>query len=392
MATYEDRGVSPHKSDVKSAIKGADSGLFPGAFCKAIPDVFGNSPDHCLLLHADGAGTKSALAYIHYRRHGDAAIFHGIAQDSLVMNLDDLACVGAFGPFVLSNTIGRNAKLIPGDVLRAIIEGYDNLAKKLKEYGIEIHSCGGETADVGDLVRTIVVDSVLATRMARRDFVDCSRVRPGHEIIGLASDGRAIYESAYNSGVGSNGFTALRHELLTYRYREEFPETYAPDIAGLAYNGACDIDDGLPGTDMTIGEALLSPTRTYAPVLREVLGRYRGYISAVFHNTGGGQTKCMNFGDNILYMKDNLFPPPPVFEFLKRHTNLPSREMFRVFNMGHRVEIVCDPVVRDPIIETAKRFGVGARVIGRTESQKGDVSLVIVTPTQTIEYRRGDVT
>ena len=391
MATYEERGVSPHKTDVKAAIMGIDSGIFPGAFCKAIPDVLGNSPDHCFLLHADGAGTKSALAYIHFRRHGDPAIFEGIAQDSLVMNLDDLTCVGAFGPFVLSNTIGRNGKLIPGAVLRAIIRGYENLAEKFREYGIEIYLCGGETADIGDLVRTIVVDSVLAVRMERRDFIDCSKVACDQHIVGLASFGQALYESSYNSGIGSNGLTSLRHELLTSRYRDEFPETYAPDIGDLAYVGRFDIDDMLSGTRMTVGEALLSPTRTYAPVLKEIINTYRGSISAIFHNTGGGQTKCLNFGNGIRYIKDNLFPPPPIFEFLERHTNLARREMYRVFNMGHRVEVVCDPGVSAEIVKVSERFGVGARVIGRTEHWEEGASLAILTAGETIEYERRGV-
>jgi len=388
MATYEELGVSPHKTDVKAAILGVDSGLFPGAFCKAIPDVLANSPDHCFLLHADGAGTKSALAYIHFCRHRDPAIFEGIAQDALVMNLDDLACVGAFGPFVLSNTIGRNAKLIPREVLRAVIAGYENLAEKFRRYGIEILSCGGETADVGDLVRTIVVDSVLAVRMARKDFIDCSRVGCDQEIVGLASFGQATYESTYNSGIGSNGLTLLRHELLTERYREEFPETYAPDIGDLAYSGRFDIDDMLPGTPQTVGEALLSPTRTYAPILKEIVHAYRDSISAIFHNTGGGQTKCLNFGENIRFVKDNLFPPPPVFDFLERHTNLDKREMYRVFNMGHRVEIVGDAGIGSSIAKISERFGVEARVVGRTEPRERGASLVIKVAGETIEYER----
>ncbi len=388
MATYEERGVSPHKTDVKAAVVGVDLGLFPGAFCKAIPDVLGNSPDHCFLLHADGAGTKSALAYVHFCRHRDATVFEGIAQDSLVMNLDDLACVGASGPFVLSNTIGRNAKLIPGEVLRAIITGYEQFAKKLGEYGIEVRSCGGETADVGDLVRTIVVDSVLAVRMARKDFIDCSRIRCDQEIVGLASYGQATYESSYNSGIGSNGLTSVRHELLTSQYRKEFPETYAPDIGDLAYSGKFDIDDRLSGTDLTVGEALLSPTRTYAPILKEIVSAFRDSISAIFHNTGGGQTKCLNFGDKIRYVKDSLFPPPPVFEFLQHHTSLAKREMYRVFNMGHRVEIVCDPMVSADIAGMSELFGVSARVVGHTEHQEGGTSLAIMTPGETIEYER----
>lgn len=388
MPTYEDRGVSPHKSEVKAAIEGFDAGLFPGAFCKALPDLYGGSAEHCFLLHADGAGTKSTVAYIHYRRHNDPGIFRGIAQDSLVMNLDDLICVGAMGPFALSNTIGRNAKLIPGEVLRAVIGGYEDLAGKLGSLGVEIRSCGGETADVGDLVRTIVVDSVLATRMRRSDFIDCSKMRVDQSIVGLASSGQATYERAYNSGIGSNGLTSLRHELLTSRYREEFPETFAPDIREVAYTGKFDIDDPLPGTPLTVGEALLSPTRTYAPIIKEVLETHRQHISAILHNTGGGQTKCLNFGDNIRYVKDNLFPAPPVFDFLRQHTDLPAREMFRVFNMGHRMEIYCDPEASASIIAISEKFGVSGRVIGHTEFQERGVSLSIETPSETIEYPR----
>lgn len=386
MPTYEERGVSPHKSEVKAAIKGFDAGLFPGAFCKALPDVYGGSPEHCFLLHADGAGTKSAIAYIHYRRHGDAGVFRGIAQDSLVMNLDDLICVGAMGPFVLSNTIGRNAKIVPGEVLRAVVEGYEETAEKLGSLGIDIRSCGGETADIGDLVRTIVVDSVMATRMKRKDFIDCSKVRTDQAIVGLASSGRATYEEAYNSGIGSNGLTSLRHELLTSRYRDEFPETFAPDIRDVAYTGKFDIDDPLPGTPITVGEALLSPTRSYSPIVREVLESFRGSISAILHNTGGGQTKCLSFGSSIRYVKDDLFPTPPIFEFLGKHTDLPGREMYRVFNMGHRMEIYCDPKVSTSIIEISEKYGVAARVIGHTEHQETGVSLSVVTSSGRIEY------
>ncbi|HUJ70392.1 MAG TPA: AIR synthase-related protein, partial [Syntrophorhabdales bacterium] len=253
-----------------------------------------------------------------------------------------------------------------------------------------IHLCGGETADIGDLVRTIVVDSVLAVRMERRDFIDCSKVGREQHIVGLASFGQALYESSYNSGIGSNGLTSLRHELLTSRYRDEFPETYAPDIGDLAYIGPFDIDDALAGTQMTVGEALLSPTRTYAPVLKGIVGTYRGSISAIFHNTGGGQTKCLNFGNAIRYVKDNLFSPPPVFEFLERHTSLAKREMYRVFNMGHRVEVVCDPAVSAEIVKLSEKFGVGARVIGHTEPWGEGASLAIVAPGETIEYERKD--
>lgn len=386
MATYEQRGVSPHKPDVKKAIEDLDPGLFPGAFCKATPDVLTGSPEHCLLLHADGAGTKSAVAYIHYRRHGDASVFEGIAQDSLVMNLDDLLCVGTTGPYVLSNTIGRNARLIPGEAVRAIIHGYENLVGRLREYGVEITSCGGETADLGDVVRTLVVDSTLAVRMRRDEVIDCSNVRPGHVIVGLASFGRAVYEDYENSGIGTNGLTAARHELLTSRYREEFTETYAPEISEVAYTGRFDIDDPLSETSMTVGEALLSPTRTYAPVMVPVLARYRGQISAIFHNTGGGQTKCLNFGGNVRYEKDDLFPMPPIFSFIQRECGLSLHEMARVFNLGHRLEIVCDPAVSSEIIDIARGFGVEAKIVGRVRESSAGRSLALTVGGETLEF------
>ena len=279
--------------------------------------------------------------------------------------ISSCGCNGSLG----FEQIGRNAKLVSGEVLRAVIGGYEGLAEQLGALGIEIHSCGGETADIGDLVRTIVVDSVLATRMAKKDFIDCSKVRCDQAIVGLASYGQATYESRYNSGIGSNGFTALRHELLTGRYREEYPETFAPEINDFAYSGRFDIDDPLPGTSMTVGEALLSPTRTYAPIVREIVSGHREQISAILHNTGGGQTKCLNFGKNIRYIKDNLFPTPPIFEFLGQQAAIPAREMFRVFNMGHRMEICCDPEVSASIVAMAERFGVSGRVVGHTQSQ-----------------------
>jgi phosphoribosylformylglycinamidine cyclo-ligase len=386
--TYESRGVSPDKPDVKHALGSSDPGVFPGAFCKAVPDLLSGSAQHCVLLHADGAGTKSALAYIHYREHGNAAVFAGIAQDSLVMNLDDLLCVGCTGPFVLSNTIGRNAKLIPGAVVSEIIRGYERLAEDLRRYGLEIVPCGGETADVGDLVRTVVVDSTLAARMRRDEFINCAGVRAGHAIVGLASFGKAAYESSFNSGIGTNGFTAARHELLAAKYRDEFPETFAPDIADLAYTGRFGIDDPLPGSSMTIGEALLSPTRTYGPVLVEVLQHFRPQISGIIHNSGGGQTKCLGFGRDVRYVKDNLFPLPPVFRFLREATDLPTREMVRVFNLGHRMEIICEPAVASEIVAVALRFEVEARVVGRVEHEAGGRSLLVCVDGETIEIRR----
>lgn len=367
MNGYESRGVSAQKQDVEAATAGLDKGLYPGAFCRIVPDFLGGSAAHCTLLHADGAGTKASLAYLHYARHGDPAIFRGIAVDSLVMNLDDMLCVGATGPFVLSNTIGRNAKLVPQEVLREVVEGYDETCRMLAGHGIEVHPCGGETADVGDLVRTIIVDSTMAARMRRDQVIDAARVRPGHVIVGLASFGRATYESAYNSGIGSNGMTLARHELLGGDYRERHPETFAPEIEGLAYTGSCDIDDPLPGTDMTVGEALLSPTRTFAPVMVRILAAAEGRISAIFHNSGGGQTKCLKFGRGVTYVKDDLFPLPPLFRLIRDRSGLPMRELAQVFNLGHRMEVVCERAFADEAIAIAGALGVEARVVGRVE-------------------------
>ena len=388
--SYESRGVSPHKTDVKLALRNVYKGLVPEAFCKIMPDIFSSSDDYCFLLHADGAGTKSALAYLHYQRHGDPAIFRGIAHDSLVMNLDDLLCVGATGSFVFSNTIGRNAKLIPTAVLHEIIEGYEQLISMLANYGIEIISCGGETADVGDLVRTVIVDSTLATRMRRDDIIDASKVKPDHEIVGLASFGQAIYEQSYNSGIGSNGFTMIRHEVLTGRYKQEFPETFDPSIADLAYTGRFDIDELIPGTDLRLDQALLSPTRTYAPVMLKILAVHGGRISAIFHNTGGGQTKCLGFGHGIRYVKDNLFPLPPVFRFIKDSVGLPMREMARVFNLGHRMEIVCEPSFTSEVLEIAKQFGIDAQVVGRVQPGHERTSLVLFVEGEELEFKPSD--
>lgn len=382
---YEQRGVSPDKPDVRAAIAGEDPGLFPGAFCKAVPDVLTGSPEHCLVLHADGAGTKSALAYLHYRKHRDPRVFRGIAQDSLVMNLDDVLCVGATGPFVLSNTIGRNARIVDKHVLRAIVDGYADLAQRLAEYGVTIVSCGGETADVGDLVRTVIVDSTVAVRMRRDEFIDCSNVQAGHDIVGLASAGRAIYEDAENSGIAANGLTAARHEVLGRRYRESDPETFAPEIEALAYTGPADLDDPLPGSVMSVGAALLSPTRTFAPVVRVVLARHRASVSAIFHNTGGGLTKCLHFGRGVGYEKDALPAVPPIFRFVQKVSELTTREMLRTFNMGVLMEIACDPAASAKIVEIARGFGVGASVIGRVVASD-QPSLRIVLGGETIAY------
>jgi phosphoribosylformylglycinamidine cyclo-ligase len=387
MASYESRGVSPHKQDVHKAIANVSPGVFPGAFCKAIPDLFGGSDDHCVLMHADGAGTKSSLAYLYYREHGAADVFEGIAQDSLVMNLDDLLCVGATGPFALTNLIGRNAKLVSGEVVAAVINGYEKFCHHMAEFGIEIVTCGGETADIGDLVRTIVVDSALATRMPRAEFIDASQVKPGLSIVGVASFGRASYEEDTNSGIGTNGFTCARHELLGEQYRQA-EETYAPQIAELAYTGKFDLDDPLPGSNQTVGQALLSPTRTYAPLLKEAFATFRPAISALFHNTGGGLSKSLGFGHGIRYVKDNLIAPPPIFQFLAEQTNLPAQELSRVFNMGCRLEIVCQPDAAQGLIDLCRRFQLHAQVIGRTEKIAAGTEVVLETPTGRVEFRK----
>jgi phosphoribosylformylglycinamidine cyclo-ligase len=364
---YEDRGASADKNEVHEAIRGEHPGLFPGAFCKVLPDTLTGDPEQCLLIHADGAGTKSILAYLHWKETGDYSGFRGLAQDSLIMNVDDLACVGAFGPFLLSNSIGRNAKRIPGEAIAAVIAGYRECVAMLAGQGIEIASGGGETADLGDTVRTLVVDSTVVGRMPRNAVISGERLRPGLAIVGLYSGGRAVYEAAENSGLGSNGFTMLRHEFLSPHYKAAYPEAYAPEIADLAYTGRYRMSDPLPGSSLTMGEALLSPTRTYAPILKAVVDQARESIAAIFHNTGGGQTKCLRFGRGLTYVKDDLFDPPPAFRILLANPAHSPRELYRTLNMGHRMEIVCEPDAASGIIRISESFGVAAKVVGRTE-------------------------
>lgn len=386
MSRYEERGVSAHKPDVHQALNGVDPGLYPGAFCKLIPDLFGADENYCVALHADGAGTKSTVAYLHYLQYRDPNVFRGIAQDSVVMNLDDLLCVGAVGDFILSNTIGRNAKVIPGEIIGGIIAGYEEFISRLAPLGIKIVSCGGETADLGDLVRTVIVDSTLAVRMPRKDVIDCAGARPGHVIVGLASFGRAIYEDVENSGIGTNGFTTARHVLLSNRYREEAPETFAAEISELAYQGRFELGHELV-TGMTVGEALLSPTRTYAPILRLILEKARPSISAIFHNSGGGITKCLRFGKGVHYIKDNLFPTPPILQLIRSEGSLSFAEMCSTFNMGHRLELVCEETAVADISAIAEKFGVAACVVGRLESCQGPNRLSISQKGETAEFQ-----
>jgi len=374
---YEDLGASADKADVHKAIASEHPGIFPGAFCKVLPDSLAGSPEHCLLLHADGAGTKSILAYLHWKETGDASVFRGIAQDALVMNLDDLAAAGAFGPFLLSNTIGRNAKRVPGEIISEIVAGYRDCAALLAAHGILVESGGGETADLGDSVRTLVVDSTVVARALRGQILSGDRLRPGLAIVGLASAGRAAYETAENSGLGSNGYTLLRHAFLSPHYREKYPEAYAPEIAELAYTGKYRLSDALPGGGgMTVGQALLSPTRTYAPILKAVMEKRGKDVAFIVHNTGGGQAKCLRFGSGLAYVKDNLFPPPPVFRLLREYGADP-RELFRTLNMGHRMEVYCDASAAEAIIAVSRSFGVEARLVGRTEASQGGNRLLI---------------
>ena len=366
--SYLSRGVSPTKEDVKKAVATQTSGLFPGAFCKLVEDISGD-PEYCLAVHADGAGTKSSAAYLAYRETGDRNWFSSLAQDSLVMNTDDLLCIGAVTDFHLSNTIGRNAHRIDGACVARVIEGYDGVIEMLRSHGVEVRMTGGETADVGDLVRTLIIDSTLVTRLRRDEVICASNIKPGHVIVGLSSAGKASYEMSENSGISSNGLTAARHMLLSGYYMEKYPESASETIpAGKVYCGKYRLEDPLPGSEMTVGEALLSPTRTYLPVMRNILSSFRGHISGLIHCTGGGQVKCRDFGKNLRYIKDNLFPLPPIFQAIYDSGEIPKREMFQVFNCGHRMEIYCEPSHSGDIIRMAADFAIDARVVGRVES------------------------
>jgi len=383
---YLSRGVSPTKDDVHKAISRHSKGEFPGAFCKVVADPMGD-PEWCSMMHADGAGTKSILAYLSYKETGDATVFRGIAQDSLVMNIDDLLCVGAAGPFLVSNTIGRNAHRIPGNLIAEVITGYDEMAQRLTDLGVPVVMTGGETADVGDLVATMIVDSTVFTRLRRADVIDAGNIRAGDVIIGLSSVGKAVYESFENSGIGSNGLTAARHLLLSDHYRDTYPEGFSPTIpADKVYNGPWRMNDPLPNSSMTVGQALLSPTRTYAPVLAAVLTSYRSDVHGIIHCTGGGQVKCRGFGNNVHYIKDNLFPVPPVFAAIQSVSDTPLKEMYQIFNMGHRMELMCKAGAAEGIIAKAAELGIEARIVGRVESSSGENRVTITSGGEVLEY------
>ncbi|HBP38859.1 MAG TPA: phosphoribosylformylglycinamidine cyclo-ligase [Clostridiales bacterium] len=376
---YLSRGVSPTKEDVKKAVSGQSAGLYPGSFCKIIPDL-AQDPAWCTVIHADGAGTKSAAAYLMFRETGDPSWFTGIAQDSLIMNTDDLLCVGAVGGFKISNTIGRNAHRVDTSCLKAIIGGYDRIIEDLRQMGIDLEMTGGETADVGDLVRTVICDSTVVVRLPRSQVIQASAIRPGQAIVGLASFGQTSYERRENSGIGSNGLTAARHLLLHGDYLLRYPESCSDTLPeGKAYCGNWHLQDPLPGSQLSVGEAILSPTRTYLPVIRAILPAVGGQISGVIHCTGGGQIKCRDFGRGIRYVKDNLFPAPPIFRAIAQSQEVGAAEMYQIFNMGHRLEIYCDESAAETIIGICGRFNLEARKVGHTEaSSAGHINEVLI--------------
>lgn len=365
---YNLRGVSASKEDVHSAIRNIDKGLFPKAFCKIIPDILGGDPAYCNIMHADGAGSKSSLAYVYWKETGDVSVWKGIAQDALVMNIDDLLCVGATDNILVSSTIGRNKGLVPGEVVSAIINGTDELLAELRAMGIGCYATGGETADIGDLVRTLVVDSAVCCRMKRSEVIDNSRIQGGDVIVGLASSGQAAYEKSYNSGIGSNGLTSARHDLFASYLAGRYPESYDAALpAGLVYSGRFKPADRIEELDTDAGKLLLSPTRTYAPVVKALLGKLRPAIHGMVHCSGGAQTKIMHFVENKRITKNNLFPTPPVFRLIREESGTEWKEMYRVFNMGHRMEIYASPAQAGEIIDLSKGFGVEARIVGFVE-------------------------
>ena len=377
MNRYMQRGVSAAKEDVHSAIKNIDKGLFPQAFCKIIPDILGGDPDYCNIMHADGAGTKSSLAYMYWRETGDLSVWKGIAQDAIVMNTDDLLCVGATDRILVSSTIGRNKNLIPGEVISAIINGTDELLAELRDMGVDIWPTGGETADVGDLVRTIIVDSTVTCRMRRKDVIDNANIRPGDVIVGLSSNGQATYEHRYNGGMGSNGLTSARHDVFAKYLAERYPESYDHAVpSDLVYSGKHELTSVVDGLPVDMGQLVLSPTRTYAPVVKRLLDELRPEIHGMVHCTGGAQTKVLHFvGDNCRVVKDNMFPVPPLFQAIHDCSGTDWREMYQVFNMGHRMEIYVTPATADKVIDISRSFNIDAQVVGYIEEGKRSLTI-----------------
>ena len=368
---YELRGVSASKEDVHNAIKNIDKGLYPKAFCKMIPDFLGNDPEYCNIMHADGAGTKSSLAYVYWRETGDSSVWKGIAQDALIMNVDDLICVGATDNILLSSTIGRNKNRIPGEVISAIINGTSELVAELRERGVNIYETGGETADVGDLVRTIIVDSTVTCRMKRADVIDNANIRAGDVIVGLSSSGQATYEKEYNGGMGSNGLTSARHDVFANYLAEKYPESYNPEIPQeLAYSGGTKLTDKIENLGIDAGKLVLSPTRTYAPVVKKMLETLRPHIHGMVHCSGGAQTKILHFIDNLKVVKNNLFPIPPLFRLIHEQSGTDWKEMYKVFNMGHRLEVYLPTKYAEEVIAISKSFGIDAQIVGYCETSE----------------------
>tara|TARA_Y100000004_G_scaffold165857_1_gene197049 strand:- start:1173 stop:2342 length:1170 start_codon:yes stop_codon:yes gene_type:complete len=384
---YESRGVSADKTDVHNSIKNIDKGLFPRAFCKIVPDYLSNSDDHCIVMHSDGAGTKSSLAYAYWKETGNLDVWKGIAQDAMVMNIDDLMCVGATNNIMYSSTIGRNKKLISGDVISSIINGTEQLIREYKQYGVNIFSTGGETADVGDLVKTIIVDSTVIARIKKSEVIDNANICDGNVIVGLASFGKSIYEKMYNSGIGSNGLTSARHDVFHSSIGKKFPETFDNNISSnLIYSGSKKLLDKIDGINLDIGKLVLSPTRTYLPVVKKIFSEIdRSKINGMVHCSGGGQTKILHFIDKLHVIKDNLFPTPPLFKLIQNESKSDWKEMYKVFNMGHRLEIYTDKSHANKIIEISKSFNVDAQIIGRVEKSSNN-SLTIQTPEGIFAY------
>ena len=384
---YAQRGVSASKSDVHNAIKNIDKGLFPKAFCKIVPDFLTNDPDYCLVMHADGAGTKSSLAYAYWKETGDVSVWKGIAQDALIMNIDDLICVGATDHIMLSSTIGRNKNLIPGEVLSAIINGTEALIQDLKTHGITIHSTGGETADVGDLVRTIIVDSTVTARLKRSAVIDNANIKAGDVIVGLASYGQASYEKEYNGGMGSNGLTSARHDVFSKDIARKFPETFDPGVPeNLVYSGGIELTQSIKNSPLNAGKLVLSPTRTYAPIIKEILSKYdANTIHGMVHCSGGAQTKILHFIDDLHIVKNNMFTVPPLFKLIQEQSKTDWKEMYQVFNCGHRLELYVAKEVADSLIDIASKFNVEAQIIGHVEASP-EKKLTIKSEYGTFEY------
>ena len=384
---YAQRGVSAQKEDVHQAIKNVDRGLYPKAFCKIIPDVLTGSEDHAIVMHADGAGTKSSLAYMYWKETGDLSVWKGIAQDALIMNTDDLLCVGANQNILLSSTIGRNKNHIPGEVIAAIIEGTEELLETLNNWGVSIYSTGGETADVGDLVRTIIVDSTVTARLHKKQIIDNANIQAGDVIVGLSSSGQATYETEYNGGMGSNGLTSARHDVFSKELAAKYPESFDPTVPGdLVYSGSKQLTDALKGVPIDIGKLVLSPTRTYAPIVHQIFQNIdRSQIHGMIHCSGGAQTKILHFVDQLHVIKDALFPVPPLFDLIQKESETSGREMYQVFNMGHRMEFYVPPSQADEIISISNSFNVDAKIVGRVEASPFK-KLNLKTPYGSYEY------